>query len=1051
MARRDIPFAGILVPDERIRTAGAESTIAETGTTTTAYQQAGPTAPGAVDLGTDVVVALSGEQASSVYLNIGRGGEPDPARGARLRWADSATDTLLGWAPPTWITNTSGTNALSASDALDMIPLADGRLAVAVASGPTGTECAIYEPNTDVWTAGGDLPWQASETSPTNALLALWQDPDDDAVYALQTDVAGAASVRRMLVKSTDGLGSWSTVAQTSFTGGTIVAYAKKARWYRLASGAHVLIVFSEDTVQTWRSSSGEDWRLVGTFTGIAASSTIPAADAVLLPDGRLLYAYVLSASSTFMRFRLCDALTDPSTAVQLSAAAVGGALSTCAIALEETGRAWVFATQASQGGRAFRSLDYSNWVVDDGIQLFDDGSDLDNLPRRIVQLEGGHVAALADYTAPGGGAAPFFAHLGGWSSFEPWSAAAGLSARDSDRLSWGAANTSDVSWLGIIANQADDPTTSGVFGLTTGGVQSVSNDVDVRTITTGAGYAMFSRGISTFGDSALMFCDVKAVSGGSFSQRDIGWKLRTTPTASTVCEIECFIRTGGFRLKDTNGATLATVIVSMASTMQFMVCIESTNRQEVYYKRPYEKAWTSAYQAASVPTRSLTSAGTLEWGNGDTGVSGTATSHWRGVFAVWSTSSDSATAKRDQWRSTNSTVAARQQVLGRPLASSAGQLGDPSTYPRVSLLSVAPTAGIAAAVEPAHAYPVDHLDPIASPSPRQVWRSTGVTEQIIEWHLDASQNTADLTYYGLYLGGANFRQAFLEYYDGGSWQAWVEVDLGETVAFTRSGNTIEASSGNPRWLQQHEAVGGHVDLGSSTLRAIEWNSTGYGSADGTRSRIRLTGVDGGDPASGSGGVLVMTRGVAASLAQVAARRVRLRIPAQTTVDGYFKLGVAAIGRIYALGSPVDFGSGQSTLIDVRTDESPGYVTRARRSPPRRRWSLAIAEANVAGIRDGVAGYLAADGAASIGIGIEGDVAPLLEGLLAQGIDASPVLVLPSPVETQDASNAYTTTETRRDVIWWGSISAVQWDNVVGRLGGSELHRVATVNIEEDV
>ena len=92
MARRDIPFAGVLVPDDRIRTAGTASTIKRRATTT--VPAGGPTAPGAVDLG-DVVLALSGEQAASVYLDIGRGGAPDPAR-SWLRWADSSTD----WARP---------------------------------------------------------------------------------------------------------------------------------------------------------------------------------------------------------------------------------------------------------------------------------------------------------------------------------------------------------------------------------------------------------------------------------------------------------------------------------------------------------------------------------------------------------------------------------------------------------------------------------------------------------------------------------------------------------------------------------------------------------------------------------------------------------------------------------------------------------------------------------------------------------------------------------------------------------------------------------------
>jgi len=392
----------------------------------------------------------------------------------------------------------------------------------------------------------------------------------------------------------------------------------------------------------------------------------------------------------------------------------------------------------------------------------------------------------------------------------------------------------------------------------------------------------------------------------------------------------------------------------------------------------------------------------------------------------------------------------ARQKVLGRPLAALGGSLASPASYPRVSLLSVAPTAGTTATVEPAHAYPVDHLDPIASPSPRQVWRSTDTSEQVIEWYLDDTLTTADLTYYGLYLSGANFRTAELEYWTGSTWASWVQVDLGESITYTRTGNTLQASSGSPRWLQQHEAVGGHVLLSGTSRRAVEWNATGYGSAAGTRSRIRLADATGTDPSSGSG-TLVLPRGVAASLEQVEAQRVRLRIPSQQTVAGYFELGAMAIGRVYALGSPVDFGSGQSTLIDVREDEAPGYATRSRRSPPRRRWSLAIAESNVAGIRDGVAGYLAADGAPTIGVGIEGDVAPLLEGLLAQGIDAFPVLVLPAPPETEVGNSGYTTTETRRDVLWWGRVSAVQWDNVVGELGADELHRVATVTIEEDV
>lgn len=1046
MARRTIPFAGVLVPDARIRTAGAASTIQATGTTTTSYQQAGPTAPGAVDLGDDVVAGLSGNQAAAVYLDVGRGGAPDPARGARLRWADNSTDTLLGWAPPSWIQYTTGTTALTGSDVIDLVPLADGSVMVVAANGST-TQCATYAPDSDTWTTRANLPWQATAATPNDALLALWEDTDEGAVYCIQTDVAGAASVRHMLVRTTDSGASWSTVAQASFTGGSLTGTVRAARWWRLASGTHVLVVLGVNVVQTWRSSSGEDWRLVGQLTNIDDGTTNQAAtaDVVLLPDGRLLYAYAESVvDNNVLRVRLCDALTDPATAVELDAITETTDILSVSLALEETGRVWALCEQSGQGVRAFRSVNFTTWLEDEGNRFLAQGSADISQPRRCIPVRGGHLLCTGYMLSASTSEPPLFYYLGGWTSLEPWSVATGLSARDSDRITWGASNTASVPWYGITASQRQANLASYGWSLAGTGGSEVTT-MESRTITTSAA-SRYWREDFLFGyDSLLAVLDCKINSTGSTSTAQVGWELMTNTGATNGVRLDCRISSTAFRLTD-GTSTLATVSVDMTDWLQFMICIESGNRLEVYYKRPEETAWTSAYQTASPPNTG-TGARFLQFGHL---LPGTQQSEWRFVAGVISTSTASSSAKRDQWRSTNSTATARTKVLGRPLSQLGGLLGNPASYPKVSLLSVAPTAGTTATVSPAYAYPVDHLDPIASPSPRQVWRSTDTTEQVIEWYLDAANTSADLTYYALYLAGANFRQAVLEYWTGATWSTWVDVDLGEAITYSRTGNTVQASSGSPRWLQQHEAVGGFVQLSGTTRRAVSWNATGYGSDAGTRSRIRLEGVTGTDPASGNG-TLVLTRGVAASLAQVNAQRVRLRIPAQGNVDGYFELGVAAIGRVYALGSPVDFGSGQSTLIDVREDQAPGYATRARRSPPRRRWSLAIAESNVAGIRQGVAGYLAPDDAATMGVGLEGDVAPLLEGLLAQGIDASPVLVLPAPPQTEDGNNGYTTSETRRDVLWWGRVSAVQWDNIVGELGADELHRVATVTIEEDV
>ena len=1049
--RRTIPYTGLLVHDERIRTAGPASTLDATGSS---YQQAGPTAPGAVDVGSGVVLGLSGEQSSSVYLDVGRGGVPDPARGARLRWADSSTDTLLGWAPPSWVQYLTGYGYLEGSVCTDMVALDDGQVAVVSTYGlPQRSRCALYQPSTDTWLARADLPWTASGAGaiPAQALVALWQSPDDGAIYCLQADVDGAALRRTMLVRSTDLMVSWQTVAQASFTGGTLRPLVRKARWYRLPSGVHVLVVMADSALQVWRSTSGEDWSLVGQLTDLAddSSTQLPAADVALLPDGRLLYVYAEEVvDQSIVRVRLADALADPATAAVVDAVNLAGAVESVAICLDQTGRAWVLAGEVGQGVRVLRSIDYQNWFTDDGLQWCETGDGLEQTPRRTIQLDGGHLLCLAD--AGGTNFAPIFAHLGGWSSIEPWSVAAGLSARDSDRITWGAADTAAIPWQGQTVPQNVTPPAA-YWSTTTTGTSSDTPSAFRRTITTTGGTHIYETAIA-LGDSFIAFFDVDPDTGGSTSSAQIGWEVQQNFSVTAHMRYTCRLYTGvgqSARLVRWDGTVVATLNLD-PQRLQFLYLNEGSNRLEVYYRTPGSAAWVSWYQTNSpyVDTSIISGLTSyVRWGHLATG---TATSHWRMVAAVANDLASMAqTAKRDQWRSTGSTAAARAEVLGRPLGQLPGQLGSVASYPAVTLLSVVPTAGVTATVQPAYAFPIDHLDPVSSPSPRQVWRSTDTSEQLLEWVLDAQLDSAGLTHWGLYVAGANFRTAVLERWDGAAWQTWASLDLGVSITYSRTGDTIQATSGSPRWMPQGTASG--VQLGSSIQRRVAWQRSGYGSDAQVRMRARLEGAQVTDPASGLGFVL-FPQGVAASLSAQDVRRVRLRIPgSQPTPTGYYEAGTIAIGPIYALGSPEDFGSGQSTLLDVQTQQLPGYQVRQRRSPPRRRWSLQVAESNVAGLRDSVAGYLAPDGASTLPIGLEGDTAPLLEGLLAQGLDAAPVLVLPAPPQTESGVSGYTTSETRRSVLWWGRLQQVAWDNVVGVLGSSELHRVATLTIDEDV
>jgi hypothetical protein len=1025
-------LSAVLVPDVRIGTASLDAGESD-------YTEAGPTAPGAVTLGADTVVGLSGEQAASIYLSVGRGGDPDPARGARLRWADSSTDTLLGWAPPTWVRHTTGTADLTESDITDAIALQSGLLMVASASGSAGVEVATYDPADDTWTARADLPYFATVATPDEALLALWQDPGDGTVYALQTHMALPAPTRRVLVASTDEGNTWAEVAQCSFTGGTIVQAGRKCRWWRLPSGVHVLIVMSATVLQLWTSTSGEDWRFGGELTGIedGASGQVPTADVQLTPDGRLIWAYALSASKETLRVRITDPVQDPATAAVIDLATTSGFTVSVGIAVEETGRAWIFAEEASSGTRVYRSINYTGWSQDNGGRLFVDGDMAQREPRRIVPLWGGHALVSASYTGVSSSEVPMVYLLGGWGSIEPWSSAAAASAQDSARMTWGASDTAAVPWQGLTCNQFKATPASFGWTLSTGSTNSETASIEDREISTTSGTRTYD--VATEGDSVLAFFDLAVDSGGN-TTAGIGWEVSVDLGSSTYIAVRLAVSTTGYRLHwGSAGPATSPTSLDMTERTQWMVCIEAENRVEVYHKRPYERAWTSALQTSTPTTGGAVSARVL-WGHGSV----TGVSRWRSVMAVWSTATPSSTAERDPWRSTGSTAAARARVLGRPLSAYPGALGDPTTHPSATLLTLAPTGGIAATVPPLYLYGIDHIDPRRSPSPRERWRSTSTAEQSIVW--DLGEAGADLRYLGLYLSGANFQTAYLEVATTSSYTTIATLDLGINVAsYALSGSTVTPVSGNLRWLTQSESVGGVAVL-DGDARTIVQQDAGYGTAALTAPRFRVE-LQGSESATGAA-VLVLPRGVVAALSRTAARYVRLRIPAsQPTPTGDYRIGVAAIGRVYLLGVPYTDGVSTAVSTDVRSSERPGYEIRTRRSPPRRTRTLIFASENVAGPESETGGGLAPSGALTLGAGLAGDLTELLTGLQHEGADTVPVLVMPAAPET-------TATETRERLLWWGHMAPPTWENVIGRIGDDTedvLRRPGTITVTEQV
>ena len=145
-----------------------------------------------------------------------------------------------------------------------MIPLADGR--VAVVSAQLARPPRRLHTADDTWSHGATCRGRPSALRRRSAWSRSGKTPTTRRCTACRPTPTAQPS-RGMLVKSTDGLATWSTVAQTAWSGGTVLDKVKRARWYRLASGTHVLLIGAAGAgvaVDQWRRLA-----LVGSLTGI--------------------------------------------------------------------------------------------------------------------------------------------------------------------------------------------------------------------------------------------------------------------------------------------------------------------------------------------------------------------------------------------------------------------------------------------------------------------------------------------------------------------------------------------------------------------------------------------------------------------------------------------------------------------------------------------------------------------------------------------------------------------------------------------------------------
>jgi hypothetical protein len=270
--------------------------------------------------------------------------------------------------------------------------------------------------------------------------------------------------------------------------------------------------------------------------------------------------------------------------------------------------------------------------------------------------------------------------------------------------------------------------------------------------------------------------------------------------------------------------------------------------------------------------------------------------------------------------------------------------------------------------IDPRYQYPVSNLFPDVSTSPRRPWRSTADNADVeIAVTMGSSVTVPMGALAGVGLIGANFGQAEWHGQDaGGAWHKIADIDLRHKTAlkFTRQDRVVlpDTSGGDTigRFLATNTLAGARFRLDGTHVRKIRMNSEGTwtngGSSLATRILLEDT-LTGGEPTSGSTGAIWYPNAVAAFALTTAYKAYKLKIPAQTTAEGYFELGNLLFGHVFPLGGYLmqyGWGRGQEWATSVEQVEGrTGIRVLQSLAPTRRAAELAWVDGvETAGLSD---------------------------------------------------------------------------------------------------
>lgn len=1070
----------ILVPDPGLTYAQFSGSLSTLG-------QAGPL-PGvpAAEQDTDMVLQATGTQSASKLLRIHatKAGMPGPDEGGFV-WRYGASEDRRGWEPPQTISEwepIDWTNTGGKWKNPHAVTTSNGTVVVVVEKSSNSVHALVRNRSTGAWSdvtiyTHGTYTYIAGPTVvllPSGRLLCLFWSEDA---------TAGKNQVR-MHYSDDDGatwtLGNKACLRTALTVGGTVTPRRLRAAY---ANQQLLLVAMVTDTSLTrydifvqYASDIGCNFSLVHTWLG-TSDTTCGAYQDIVVRNGVFLFGYLRPNTSPevtpYVR-RIANAFELLASAedVKLSPGSAwwgtyaAGAFSDGDLAFWQDDDGLLYAVGrnhnaaagarkeiviscSTNGGESFSDLGLS--AAHGGRAHIYGQGDANRFPKEFcaIPVQGRSLLIHRfDASASGYGPSICAAFLGGYTQVN----LPGLFGFPTilERVSW------ERTWLPF-----DLPNAAAMWTRTLTGAATEVISADGRlTLTSAAGESAYyeaTPNASTLAEGLIAFGELRKNSGtGTVFLRTVifaggaSHNVRLEVTATTIV------------LRDMQGAgsDIATATgVSGTTGVQLLVGLNNStgaaNAGNVQaWWRPAgtgsDRQWTLIGSSTTVRT-AADPANLIRWGQTDA-----ASSDWRIVQFV----SDSTTGTQ------LTTWANPGDLFPRSFAPTPVYVDDG--------VKIAAKDGPCIMneiwdVDTRYEHGIEYAHPDVSPSPARTWRSLDETQQDIVWAYALAQEHPPLSpSIGIGLFNINWRTGSLWGYDidTAAYVLLANIDAASGQAalrWTRQGSRVVVDTGASNdaddYFPYNILEGSHFKLSGqeAVVRTIATNSEGAWT-NSTTKRVRLELSDAlvGDPTSGTAGEIWSKDVVVIVNNPTKYSRYRLRIDAQDTAEGYFRIGARVLGHVFFLAR--QYGRGRSLgwepNADIVTHRS-GARTVTSRGPTRRSASVQWPAADVSKIGKvkPTPDYVLAYTGATEPVGTPDDTPWSLAGLV-EALDGAttPVVYLPR-VDVQASAGAVITQVNRHRMLYARIVSGVQVQNILGNEADypGEVLAIESVALEEEL